>query len=361
MLVLTGACTKGDNEPIPDPSPIAVSSVKLNKTSVTLSAGETVQLTATISPENATDKTVSWSSSNTNVATVTNGKVAAVAAGSATITAQAGNVKAECSVTVSPTEVTSITLNKTSVTLSAGETVQLTATISPENATDKTVSWSSSNTNVATVTNGKVAAVAAGSATITAQAGNVKAECSVTVSPTEVTSITLNKTSLTLSAGETVKLIATISPENATDKTVSWSSSNTNVATVTNGKVAAVAAGSATITAQAGNVKAECSVTVSPTEVTSITLNKTSLTLSAGETVKLIATISPENATDKTVSWSSSNTNVATVTDGEVTAVTAGSATITARSNNGYSATCRIVVVSKPDAGGSEGTGEEEW
>ena len=95
--------------------------------------------------------------------------------------------------------------------------------------------------------------------------------------------------------------------------------------------------------------------------VSSVKLNKTSVTLSAGESVELTATISPENATDKTVNWTSSNTGVATVSDGKVTAVAAGSAIITARSNNGYSATCHIVVVSKPDAGGSEGTEEEEW
>lgn len=95
--------------------------------------------------------------------------------------------------------------------------------------------------------------------------------------------------------------------------------------------------------------------------VSSVKLNKTSVTLSAGESVELAATISPENATDKTVSWTSSNTGVATVVDGKVTAVAAGTTIITALSNNGYSATCHIAVVSKPDAGGSEGTGEEEW
>jgi uncharacterized protein YjdB len=340
-------------------SPIEVKSIQLNKTSVTLSAGETAELTATVSPDNATNKTVTWSSSSTSVATVSNGKVTAVAVGSATITAQCGNVKAECAVTVSPIEVTSIQLDKTSVTLSAGETVELIATISPDNATDKTVTWSSSNGSVATVTNGKVTAVAVGSATIIAQCGNVKAECSVTVSPTEVTSIQLNKTSVTLFAGETVELTATLSPDNATNKTVTWSSSSTDVATVTNGKVTAVAVGSATITAQCGNVKAECSVTVSPIEVTSIQLDKTSVTLFAGETVELTATVSPDNATNKTVTWSSSNTSVATVSNGKVTAVAVGSATITAQSNNGHSATCRIDVVVPP--GGSEGTGEEEW
>ena len=179
--------------------------------------------------------------------------------------------------------------------------------------------------------------------------------------PIAVSSVKLNKASVTLSAGETIELIATITPENATDKTVTWTSSNTSVATVANGMVTAVASGSATITAQAGNAKAECSITVNPTEVTSISLNKASVTLSAGETIELIATITPENATDKTVTWTSSNTSVATVANGMVTAIASGSATITAQTNNGCSDTCHIVIVSKPDAGGSEGTGEEEW
>ena len=338
-----------------------VTSIKLNQTSATLYAGETVQLTATVSPENATNKTVTWSSSNTSVATVSNGKVTAVAVGSATITAQCGNVKAECTITVKPTEVTSIKLNQTSATLYAGETVQLTATVSPENATNKTVTWSSSNTSIATVTNGKVTAVAVGSATITAQCGNVKAECTITVKAIEVTSIKLNQTSATLYAGETVQLTATVSPENATNKTVTWSSSNTSVATVTNGKVTAIAVGAATITAQCGNVKAECTITVKAIDITSITLNKASVTLSAGETVQLTATISPNNATNKTVTWISSNTSVATVNNGKVTALAAGSATITAKTNNGLSATCSIAVVETVPPGGSEGTGEEEW
>ena len=96
--------------------------------------------------------------------------------------------------------------------------------------------------------------------------------------------------------------------------------------------------------------------------VSSVKLNKTSVTLDIGETVELTATVSPENATNKTVTWSSSNTSVATVTDGKVTAIAVGSATITAKSNNGLNVTCRIVVVGKGvPPGGSEGTGEEEW
>ena len=168
-----------------------------------------------------------------------------------------------------------------------------------------------------------------------------------------VTAITLSQTSVTLSAGESVSLTATITPENATNKTITWSSSNTSVATVSNGK--------ATITAQIGNVKAECSVTVSPIEVTAITLSQTSVTLSAGESVSLTAIITPENATNKTITWSSSNTSVATVSNGKVTAVAVGKATITAQASNGLSSTCNIEVIRKTPPGGSEGTGEVEW
>ena len=175
-----------------------------------------------------------------------------------------------------------------------------------------------------------------------------------------VTAITLSQTSVTLSAGESVSLTATITPENATNKTITWSSSNTSVATVSNGK-AAVAVGKATITAQIGNVKAECSVTVSPIEVTAITLSQTSVTLSAGESVSLTAIITPENATNKTITWSSSNTSVATVSNGKVTAVAVGKATITAQASNGLSSTCNIEVIRKTPPGGSEGTGEVEW
>ena len=177
----------------------------------------------------------------------------------------------------------------------------------------------------------------------------------------EVTSITLSQTSVTLSSGESVSLTATITPENATNKTITWSSSNTSVATVSNGKVTAIAVGKATIKAEIGNVQAECSVTVNPIEVTSITLNKTSITMTSGESVSLTATIAPENATNKTITWSSSNTSVATVSNGIVTAVSVGKATITAKASNGLSSTCNIEVINKTPPGGSEGTGEVEW
>lgn len=245
---------------------IAVTGVSLNKNSLSLKTGESAALTATVSPSNATDKTVTWSSSNTKVATVNGGKITAVAAGTATITAKAGNKSVTCTVTVSnaTVAVTSISLNKTTLSLTAGENTTLTATVSPSNATDKTVTWSSNNTKVATVSGGKVTAVAAGTATITAKAGNKTATCSVTVSnaTVAVTSISLSRTFSTLNSGDTATLTATVYPDNATDKNVVWTSDNEAVATVNNGVVTAVSAGTTIIRAQAGGKSQSCTITV---------------------------------------------------------------------------------------------------
>ncbi len=324
-----------------------VTSITLNRTSASLKAGETVTLTATVKPDDATDKTVTWSTSDATVATVSNGVVTAKKVGSATITAKAGDKTAICAVTVVATQVTSITLNKTSASLKAGETVTLTATVKPDDATDKTVTWSTSDATVSTVSNGVVTAKKVGSATITAKAGDKTATCAVTVVATQVTSITLDRTSASLKAGETVTLTATVKPDDATDKTVPWSPPDATVATVSNGVVTAKKVGSATITAKAGDKAATCAVTVVATQVTSITLSRTSASLKAGETVTLTATVKPDDATDKSVSWSTSNSSVATVSNGVVTAVKIGTATITAEAG-GKTATCTITVVTTP-------------
>ncbi|MCQ2138224.1 MAG: Ig-like domain-containing protein [Bacteroidales bacterium] len=166
----------------------AVAGISLNKTSMTLTEGATQTLTATITPSNATNKNVTWFSSNTSVATVdANGKVTAVKAGTATITAKTadGGKTATCTVTVSAATVavTGISLNRSSYTMDIGGTMTLTATVLPSNATNKTVSWSTSNSSVATVSNGVVTAKGAGTATITAKTadGNKTASCSITV------------------------------------------------------------------------------------------------------------------------------------------------------------------------------------
>ena len=170
-------------------------------------------------------------------------------------------------VTAAPTPATGISLNKDELTLTAGATETLTATVTPSDTTD-TVAWSSNKPEVATVdSTGKVTAVAPGEATITAKAGEQSASCAVTVNeatptPVPVASIELNKTALTLEVGKNETLTATVKPDNAEDKTVTWTSSDETVATVENGKVTAVKAGTATITAKAGEQSASCAVTV---------------------------------------------------------------------------------------------------
>lgn len=185
-LALSFACGKTpEPEPKPEPKPstVAVTSVSLNKSSLTLEPGGSETLTATVAPSNATDKTVTWSTSNSGVATVENGKVTAVKEGEATITSKAGGKEASCKVTVKKAviAVESVTLNKTELTLEPGATETLIATVAPENATDKTVTWSTSNAEVAIVENGKVTAVKEGEATITAKAGEKEATCKVVV------------------------------------------------------------------------------------------------------------------------------------------------------------------------------------
>ncbi|MGI5880623.1 MAG: Ig-like domain-containing protein [Syntrophomonadaceae bacterium] len=354
--------TAGAAEPVSNsPTVGAVSGVSLDKDTLSLTAGgAAVTLVATVSPADATNKNVIWSSSNKAVATVANGVVTPVAAGSATITVTTadGGFTANCAVTVSAAtiKVTGVSLDKNALNLTAGgATGNLVATVTPSNATNKNVTWSSSNESVATVANGVVTPVAAGSASITVKTedGNFTATCAVTVAAAtiKVTGVSLDKNSLNLTAGgATGNLVATVTPSNATNKNVTWSSSNESVATVANGVVTPVAAGSASITVKTedGSFTATCAVTVeaATVAVTGVSLNASTLTLSeGGDTAALVATVSPADATNKNVTWSSSNESVATVADGVVTPVAAGSATITVTTEDGKkTATCAVTV-----------------
>ena len=337
--------------------------IALNKTSLSLRETETTQLTATVTPEDAEDRSVTWSSSDNSIATVNaEGVVTAIKEGTATITAttnDGSNLKATCTVKVSIMPVASITLNITEKTLEEGETINLTASVLPANASNKSLAWTSSDENIATVdANGLVTAVKEGTATITAKAtdgSNVSAKCTIKVKAPVVLveGITLNATEQTLTEGETFALTASVTPENATNKSLAWTSSDENVATVdANGLVTAVKEGTATITAKANdgsNASAQCTITVKAAVVLveGITLNATEQTLTVGETFALTASVLPENATNKSLVWTSSDENVATVdANGLVTAVKEGTATITAKANDGsnVSAKCTIKV-----------------
>ena len=324
---------------------VEVSSVELNKTELSLVKGASETLIATVNPADATNKTIIWDSRDASVASVDgDGKVTALAGGTTVITAMASGKVASCTVTVS-VPVESLSLDQTSVILAENESITLTATVGPADATDKTVTWSSSNPAIATVEDGKVTAIKEGSATITAKAGEKSATCQVTVkkSAIPVESISLDQTSLSLISGESERLTATVKPDNATDKTVTWSSSNTSVVDVDQqGEVRAYESGTAVITAKAGDKSATCTVTVT-VPVDRITLDRAAVSLKVGESVKLTATIKPADATDKTITWSSSNPAVAKVENGTVTAISEGSAVITAKAGE-KSATCSVTV-----------------
>ena len=332
---------------------IGVTSVTLDKTDLTLDVNDTEKLTATVNPNDATNKTVTWKSDKPEIVEVdSNGNVTAKAAGTATITATADGKSASCKVTVNGQTTTvpvqSVGLNQTTLELKAGNTATLTATVSPESATDKTVTWTSDKPEIAAVEGGTVTAKAEGTAIITAKAGDKTATCTVTVTKADVAveSVTLDKTSLELKAGNTATLTATVSPESATDKTVTWTSDKPEIAAVEGGKVTAVSEGTAIITAKAGDKTATCTVTVTKADVAveSVTLDKTSLELKAGNNATLTATVSPDNATDRTVTWESNATNIATVdNNGAVTAKAAGTATITAKAGD-KTATCTVTV-----------------
>jgi uncharacterized protein YjdB len=347
---------------VPVVIPPAVASVTMSPLSATINAGATIRLTATPkdSAGNAlSGRTVTWSTSNTAVATVDGtGLVTGRSVGAATITATCEGKSGIAAITVipsgAPAAVASVTVSPSSPSTDVGGSVQLTAT--PKDAagnplTDRTVTWSSGNTAVATVDAvGLVAGASVGVTTITASCEGKTGTATVTVAQATVASVTVSPGAPTITAGATVQLTAI--PKDAsgnplTGRSVTWSSGNTAVATVNAGLVTGVSVGVATITASCEGKSGTATVTVTNVSVASVTVSPGSPTISAGGTVQLTA--SPKDAsgnalTGRPVTWSTSSTAVATVNvSGLVLGVSAGVATITATCE-GKTATATVTV-----------------
>ena len=338
---------------------VGVSSVTVTPSRIEIIEGESAVLSASVSPEAASDRAVAWSSSDRSVATVDKaGTVHGLRPGTATVTATAEGKSGTCAVTVKAkaVNVTEVTLDKTELTLTEGETETLTATVRPDNADNRKVTWSSDKTEVATVDGaGRVTAVKAGEAvvTVTTEDGGKTATCKVTVKAKVigVTEVTLDRTELTLTEGETETLTATVRPDNADNRKVTWSSDKTEVATVDGaGRVTAVKAGEAvvTVTTEDGGKTATCKVTVKAkaVPVTGVEVNPWAVTLSVRGTSKLSYTIRPADATNQNVKWESDNPSVATVdSDGNVRAVSAGVAKVSAvTEDGGFRSGCTVTV-----------------
>lgn len=262
ILIVFTSCGKDD---------VAVSGISLDKSTLSITKGETATLKAVVTPENATNQTVSWRSSNTLVASVDqNGNVTAVGGGTAEITAMTedGKYQASCTVTV-VVNASSITLSETEVSIVKGKSKTITASVHPDDATEKGLTWSTSNPNVATVENGIINAINGGIAliTVTTANGKIQATCYVTVT-VPVQGITISQEQLSLVVGQKYKLSATILPENATDNTVKWISSNNDIVSVNNGQVTAKSPGTAVIMAMSkdGDYTSSCTITVRKSE-----------------------------------------------------------------------------------------------
>lgn len=308
----------------------------------TLSKNEEKTLTVTYNPTNTTDnKTVDWESSNPEIVSIdSTGKITGKKGGTAKITATVGNVKAEKEVKV-VVPIESVSLSGDDSILK-GETKRLTATINPEDTTDdKTITWSSDDENVLFVDqNGQIRGIKEGTANVKAVVAGKETTKQITVNEIHINSIAIDgDQEFEMIKNQTKNLSVTINPENTTDdKGVVWKTNNEEVARVDNdGKVTALKEGEATITATVGTNETSVKINVKEIHINSVVINELDDEFTRGDEFKFSATYTPENTTDenKTVEWSSSNTDVGTIDqEGNFVALKEGTTKITAKIGN---------------------------
>jgi uncharacterized protein YjdB len=344
---------------------VPVASLAITPNSLSMSVGQTAQLADTARDANAnvlTGRVVSWVSSNPAAATVSStGSLTALAAGSTTITATCEGVTATAAVTVSNFAVGSVTVQPPATSVIQNGSTQLSTTVRDVNGAvvvDRVVTWSSSNSAIATVTaSGLVTGVAPGSATITATSEGKSGTATVTVNPIPVATVTVAPASANLITGQSTTLVPTVKDAGGnvlTGRVVTWTSSATSVATVSSsGVVTAVASGTATVTATSEGKTAVANVTVTPPPVVAVSVAPPASTVIAGQTVTLAATTTDAGGnvlTGRVVTWASSNSAVASVSAaGVVTGAKLGTVTITATSE-GKSGTATVTVQAGPAA-----------
>lgn len=345
---------------------IPVTNISFVSDSAEVNVDESIKLNYTITPTTASNQNVTWESYRKSVATVdSQGNVLGIAEGSATIVVRTidGNFIDICSVDVTSKtkNVTSVQVDKKEITLEIGEKYQLNAEITPKDASNLTVTWSSSNKTVAGVSKGNVTAKEAGTTTIRVKTadGGYMATCEVTVissnqGDSNVTGVEFSQSSALIYVGDSTELSYIVKPSDASNKNVIWSSSNSSVASVSNGTVAGLSEGTTEIKVKTvdGGFEAVCSLTVAPSSNTNtisvekIELNTDTIELKVGETYQLSTIITPSDASNQAVTWSSGDKTVASVSKGKVNAKQAGKTTITAKtSDGGLKAVCEVTVV----------------
>ena len=340
--------------------PRLVQAISLNATQKELIVGDAFSLTATLSPENATNRNVIWKLVSGNAISLSNiGVIQAKKVGAALVRAEAADgsgITAECKVVVKPRLVQSISLNAKQKELIVGDAFSLTATLSPENATNRNVIWKLVSGDAISLSNtGVIQAKKVGEALVRAEAADgsgITAECKVVVKPRMVQSISLNATKKDLLVGETFTLTATAMPENATNRNVIWKLVSGDAISLSNtGVIQAKKVGEALVRAEAADgssISAECKVVVKPRLVQAISLKLEKDTVAVGEHFTVTADVLPKNATNSTLQWSvSAPLLLKHLGAGSFEALKTGSATITAQARDGskQEASCRIEIV----------------
>ncbi len=326
--------------------------LSLNKTEISVQQGTTHTLKATLT--GSTDK-VTWTSSDEKIATVTNGIVKGIKVGTATVTATAGKLTATCKVTVTevPPAPASITLSADALTLGLGQNYEAKCTITPANSKEEII-WSTypANSKAVTVSDKGVitAGKQAGKAFVIASTSSGKSariKVTVVAANKAVQSVKISALEAQVAPGASIRLMAKAYPQTATNRTITWKSSDPTVAAVnSSGIVLGVTKGTATIYAiSSSGITRECVVTVRDVQVTSVRFSKPSGNMYAGQKGKLSPTVLPSNAAVKTLTWTSSDPKVATVSEnGYVEAKAAGTVVITATSENGKSGSVTFTV-----------------
>ena len=343
IILLLSACTK-DSE--------VVTAISFEEKVLTLGLGDEQHLTVMHYPSSLDAPTYEWESSDPTIISVQNGYIKTLKLGTSRIIVKSEklNLKSYIDISVIPVEAESIIIKPESLELQVGEKHKLEYSIYPENTTEKEIEWSLTNQEVASIENDVLTAHAIGETEIICKLKNstVEARFTLTVSPIKIESITLSKESLDLFIGQEETILATILPENATNKELEWTSTNNAVATVDNGQIKALGEGVTEVICKSknGEVVSKCVITVSPITIESITLSKESLDLFIGQEETILAAILPENATNKELEWTSTNNAVATVDNGQIKALGEGVTEVICKSKNGEVVSKCVITVS---------------
>ena len=342
------------------PKDVKVQQITLTPSTSSVVVGESLQITAKVLPENATNATLKWNITPENILkpTAAPGQFTAQQVGEALIRAEAADgsgITAECKVVVKPRLVQSISLNATQKELIIGDSFTLTATLSPENATNHNVIWKLVSGDAISLSNtGVIQAKKVGEALVRAEAADgsgITAECKIVVKPRLVQAISLNATQKELIIGDSFTLTATLSPENATNRNVIWKLVSGDAISLSNtGVIQAKKVGEALVRAESADgsgITAECKVVVKPRLVQAISLNATQKHLVVGDSFTLTATLSPENATNRNVIWKLVSGNAISLSNtGVIQAKKVGEALVRAEAadDSGITAECKVVV-----------------